>query len=459
LYVWSAPFAFVLVRFRQAVAQTVLAAASLVIVANLRSATLQGQRLSTSVIGVASLVAVGVLVDRLMRLLLAGQGDQQRLAAQLDRSQRLDSLGQLAGGVAHDFNNLLAIVLNYASFVSEGLPATSPVQADIAEIHRAAERGATLTHQLLAFASEEAVEAVVLSLNDTVAEVERLLRRTLGEHVDLRCHLAEALWPVLADQGQLEQVLVNLAVNARDAMPDGGRLTIDTANQDVDEHYAATRPGISPGRWVRLRVSDTGAGMDLVTLKNAFDPFFTTKPKGRGTGLGLATIHGIISQAGGYCQLYSEPGRGTTFTALLPATDQAAQPATESILPSPPGGTETILVAEDEPAIRAVARRILEGHHYRVLEAADGAAALALIRQHGDGIDLLLTDVIMPGLIGKDLVDLFVSIAPSAKVMYMSGYADSVLGPIGNLEPSIQFLEKPFSSNALLTKVRQALDG
>ena len=393
--------------------------------------------------------------------------DRGRLQRQLEQSQRLESLGQLAGGVAHDFNNLLAVIINYAAFVDQEVSAANEAAGDgrwdsvcndIEQIERAAERATRLTHQLLAFARRDVTRPEVLDINDVVRGVQELLRRTISEHVNLTTTLAPRLWPVLADAGQLEQVLVNLAVNGRDAMPAGGTLTIETANVDVDAHYAESRAGLAPGRYVQLRVSDTGEGMDREVIQRAFEPFFTTKPKGEGTGLGLATVYGIVTQAGGYAQIYSEPGLGTTFTALFPATEQDAAPT--AAVPSHPRrgkGGETVLVVEDEEAILAVAERILTSHHYRVLTAADGLAAVEIARDHDGPIHLLLTDVVMPHMLGKEVAERITALRPEIGVLYMSGYAQPVLGGTGTLEPGVHLVEKPFSAATLLAKVREAL--
>jgi two-component system, cell cycle sensor histidine kinase and response regulator CckA len=306
----------------------------------------------------------------------------------LDQMQRLDSLGQLAGGVAHDFNNLLGVILNYAAFVAEELARGTPedderwatVRTDVAQIQQAARRAADLTHQLLAFARREVINPEVMILKDAVRDTRDLLRRSLGEHIELTTVLGEELWPVLTDPGRMEQILVNLAVNARDAMPDGGTLLIETANVEVDESYASARPGLTTGRYVRLRVSDDGAGIDTATLQHAFEPFFTTKPKGEGTGLGLATIYGIVTQAGGHARLYSEPGLGTTCTVLLPATEQGPRKRSQSDIHDSFGRGEMVLVVEDEVSIREVARRILARRGYEVLTAASGPDAVELAR-------------------------------------------------------------------------------
>ncbi len=403
--------------------------------------------------------------DITSRLHLEAEAVRERLRNQLHQAQRLESLGQLAGGIAHDFNNLLAVIINYAAFVSDDLNAEAitdksrqAMREDIEQVRLAAEKAAHLTHQLLAFARREVVQPEVVDVNDVVSDVEQLLRRTLGEHVEFCSSLADGLRPVLVDPGQLEQILVNLAVNARDAMPDGGVLRVDTANVEVDETYAASRPELTPGDHVRLRVSDTGTGMPAETAQRAFDPFFTTKPPGQGTGLGLATVYGIIQQAGGRAQIYSEPGIGTTFTVLLPATEQAASP-TETLSETPtPRGEETILLVEDEPALREVTRRILAGAGYRVVVAENGLEALAVAAAHPDPIDLLLSDVIMPQMPGPQLAQKLLAQRPSLRVLLMSGFAQPILDSGGFLQDGMVLIEKPFSGPALLMKVAQLLE-
>lgn len=398
---------------------------------------------------------------------LKTQSERERLEAQLHQSQRLESLGQLAGGVAHDFNNLLAVMLNYTSFISEEITQAAvedperwrPLHHDIAQVQRAGERATELTHQLLAFGRREVVRPQVLDLNTVVTEVETLLRRTLGEHIQLRTELATEPWPVLADPGQLEQVLLNLAVNARDAMPDGGTLSIDTSNTVIDDTAAAAEAG--PGRYVELRVADTGTGIPPDVAERVFEPFFTTKPKGEGSGLGLATVYGIITQAGGHARINSSPGAGTTFTALLPATDQEAAPAIEHAIPAPPRrqGGETVLIVEDEQALREVARRILTSNGYHVLTAADGPEALKIAEHTDSHIDLLLTDVIMPHMLGKELATSICELYPYIRVLYMSGYAQPVLASQGTLDPGVTLVEKPFTATTLLNRIREVLDG
>ncbi len=389
---------------------------------------------------------------------------QERLA----QAQRLESLGQLAGGVAHDFNNLLAVILNYAEFAAEELAAATEsdwagrcesAHDDLEQISRAGERAASLTRQLLAFARREVVQPQVLDLDTVVTAVEEMLRRTLGEHVELAISLAGGLHPVLADPGRLEQVLVNLAVNARDAMPGGGTLTIDTSNITVDAESIAGGAESPLGQQVRLRVSDTGTGMAPEVVAHAFEPFFTTKSDDGGTGLGLATVYGILTQADGHIRIYSEPGGGTTFSITLPATTLAASPAvSEATYQRTPSG-ETVLVVEDEAALREVTRRILARNGYQVITAASGPEALEIVRNYQGEIHLLVTDVVMPHMLGKEVAEQVLLIKPGTEVLYMSGYARPVLASQGRLEPGVALVEKPFSEADLLAKAGQVLNG
>jgi PAS domain S-box-containing protein len=407
------------------------------------------------------------------REVLRARAEREQAENQSHQSQRLESLGQLAGGVAHDFNNLLSVILNYASFVEEEINAVrgndhgrwDAALKDLQQIQRAAERGAGLTHQLLTFGRREVVRPRVLSLNAVVSNVEHLLQRTLDEQIDLVAQLAPDLWPVMADPGQIEQVLVNLAVNARDAMQAGGVLRIDTANVLVDESYAANHPGLTAGRYVRLRLSDNGSGMSEQVIERAFEPFFTTKPKGEGSGLGLATVYGIIMRMEGFVRILSRPGEGATFFMLIPATAvrppdaEAADP--ELVARSAgrsSGGGETILVIEDEDAMREVTRRVLLRKGYRVLTARDGVSALELLSGTEEPIQLLLTDVVMPHMLGKDVADRALVLRPGLRVLYMSGYAQPVLTSQGTLQPGVALIEKPFSQDDLLMMVRAVLD-
>jgi PAS domain S-box-containing protein len=422
--------------------------------------------------GVVVSAAIRDVTDRLemqaARERLKTQAERERLETQLHQSQRLESLGQLAGGVAHDFNNLLGVMLNYTTFVAEQITARADadphgqwqeVRDDITQIQRAGERATELTHQLLAFGRREVVRPRVVDLNTVIGEIEPFLRRTIGEHIQLHPQPAADLWPVLADPGQLEQVLVNLAVNARDAMPRGGTLSIGTANRTLDEDAARTRTGLSVGRHVELWIADTGTGIPPEVAERVFEPFFTTKPKGKGTGLGLATVYGIVAQAGGHTAISSATGAGTTVTVHLPATDQIAVSAETPPAAQQSGrGGETVLIVEDEEALREVARRILTRNGYEVLTAADGHEALKVVEHTTQDVHLLLTDVIMPRMLGKELAGKAAELRPSIRVLYMSGYAQPVLASQGTLDPGVTLVEKPFSEATLLARIREVLD-
>jgi two-component system cell cycle sensor histidine kinase/response regulator CckA len=390
---------------------------------------------------------------------LRTQSERDKMERRLLQSQRLESLGQLAGGVAHDFNNLLGVISNYSAFVAEEVARQLPgeggaaIRDDIGQIHQAAEQAAGLTHQLLAFARQEMIRPCLLNLNDVVRGIEQLLIRTLGEHIELITDLAACLPAVLADPGQTEQVLVNLAVNARDAMPQGGELVIRTASASID--VIAGGGELPPGQYVALKVSDTGTGMPKDVVDRVFEPFFTTKPKGEGTGLGLATVYGIITQAGGSVRIYSEPGIGTSLTVLLPVSEQ--DPASAAPPPAEPqhGRGQTVLVVEDEPALREVTRRILARSGYHVIAAASGDEALDLLSARTDHIDVLLTDVIMPRMQGSELADKVRVLQPAVRVVFMSGYTQGLLSKQGVLEPGVHLIEKPFSQATLLTKLHE----
>jgi len=396
---------------------------------------------------------------------LKTQAERDRLELQRQQLRGLESLGQLAGGVAHDFNNLLAVILNYATFVSEDV-AREPSQVDwqtvrddAQQIQLAAERAAELTQQLLVFARREVVQPRPLNLNDLIGGLEQLLVRTLGEHVELSTDLGPGLCPVLADPSQIEKVLINLVVNARDAMPVGGRLTIHTANTDIDGIRAGSRVGPSSGRYATLKVSDSGTGMPREVIDRAFEPFFSTKAMGQGSGLGLglSTVHGIITQAHGYVQIHSEPGIGTAFTILLPATSQAAQEAPPRPQAAEDGNGETVLVVEDEVAVREATRRILARNGYRVITAANGRDAVAVASSYPGGIDLLVTDVIMPEMPGKEAAERIRAVCPSVQVLFMSGYTEGLLSDHGVLEAGINLIEKPFTEKSLLAKLREVI--
>jgi hypothetical protein len=438
---------------------------------SLSSIEIDGQVLATATIrDISERIAVVRGKERLKAEVekerLEAEVEKERLLNELDHARRLESLGELAGGIAHDFNNLLAVIINYAAFVAEDLDAAASsrdeekrraMRTDVEQISLAAQRAAHLTHQLLAFARREVVQPEVVDVNAVVTDVEQLLKSTLGEHIELRSELAPDLRSVLIDPGRLEQILVNLAVNARDAMPQGGTLTIHTANVEVDEEYTAHRVELSPGPYVDLRVSDNGKGMTREVAERAFDPFFTTKPAGQGTGLGLATIYGIVQQAGGRAQIRSESGVGTTATVLLPATHGTPSRTAKQIGAAQLRGEATILLVEDEDALREVTRRILAGTGYRVITAANGDEALAAAEQQAEPIDLLLTDVVMPQMHGPHLAEQIQRVRPSIRVMFMSGFAQPILESGGHLDTGVTLIEKPFSGATLLAKVSQVL--
>jgi signal transduction histidine kinase/ActR/RegA family two-component response regulator len=389
--------------------------------------------------------------------------ERQSLEEQLRHSQKMEAVGRLAGGVAHDFNNLLTVIGGHAELLLMRLPKeAAAARAEIEEIRRAAERAVGLTRQLLAFGRKQILEPRVLDLNAVVGDMERMLRRLIGEDVELVTSLAPGLGRVRADPGQVEQVIMNLAVNARDAMPRGGRLTIETAELDVDQELARHHVDFVPGRYVMLAVTDTGVGMDRADQAHIFEPFFTTKGPGQGTGLGLATVYGIVKQSGGHVWFYSEPGRGTCFKIYFPAVWEAA-----ADLAPPPGsgrseGHETILLVEDEPAVRVLAREVLSLNGYRVLAAAGADEAHRLCAGRGDeadAIDLLITDVVMPGTSGRELAEALLAQRPGLRVLYISGYTADAIVRHGILHESLPFLSKPFSPQALTRKVREVLDG
>ncbi len=392
------------------------------------------------------------------------------MESRLQQAQRLESLGQLAGGVAHDFNNLLAVISNYADFVADEIAAAvqvegdqgrwSAVLGDVEQIRRAAARATGLTRQLLAFGRREVVHPQLMDVNDVVGEVQEMLRRTIGEHVELIVRLSSSMRPVMADPGHVEQVLVNLAVNARDAMPGGGTLSIETDVVDVDDGWVGDVPELKPGCFVRLRVSDTGSGMSREVVQHAFEPFFTTKPKGEGTGLGLATVYGIVTQAGGHVHIYSEPSVGSSITVLLPVAGDGAGEADDPA-PAEPARlardrAATVLIVEDEEAMREVTGRILRGAGYTVIATDSGAQAVELARRSAR-LDLLLTDVIMPTMLGKEVAERVRAVLPDIRVLYMSGYAQPVLASRGTLDEGVSLIEKPFSRAGLLDKVREVL--
>jgi PAS domain S-box-containing protein len=385
--------------------------------------------------------------------------ERRALEQQLRQSQKMEAIGRLAGGIAHDFNNLLMVISGYSEFLLEGLGPDQSLRGPAQEISAAAERATSLTRQLLAFSRKQMLAPKVLDLNDVVTENLRMLTRLIGEDIDLVMIPGPELVPVKVDPGQIEQVILNLAVNARDAMPQGGKLTIETTNVTLDENYARIHAPVRPGEYVMLAISDTGVGMDAETQSHIFEPFFTTKgPKG--TGLGLSTVYGIVKQSGGYIWVYSEPGKGTAFKIYFPRAGQAEpvpaeQPAAAESAEQP---RETILLVEDEGNLRRLTRHFLENQGYTVLEAADGAAAVQIAVAHQGTIHLLLTDVIMPGMNGRELAQRVSEIRPNIKILYMSGYTENAIGHNGTLEAGVSLLQKPFNLQALKAKVREVLD-
>jgi two-component system, cell cycle sensor histidine kinase and response regulator CckA len=405
--------------------------------------------------GVVFIVAMGRRID--VRLRTKEQArlerEAERLRERLARSQRLESVGQLAGGVAHDFNNLLAVILNYASFVIDDLDAGDPRREDVVEIRRAAERARDLTHQLLVFSRRDSSLPEVIDVGQALSSAENLLRRTIGAHIELDVDVARGLWKTKLGAGQLEQVLVNLAVNSRDAMEQGGVLSVKARNVHVHE-----RSGLEPGPYVRLVVRDTGSGMPPDVAARAFDPFFTTKPPGKGTGLGLATVYGIATQSGGSVELDSREGAGTAVTLHLPATDDAPVPPALRDGVLRPGDGLRVLVVEDEEAVRALTVRLLREQGYDVVEASDGSEGLERCTENAESLDLLVTDVVMPGMSGPELVASVRERFPSLAALYVSGYAGDLVPGAARVDEGAPVLQKPFSREGLLRAVGDALD-
>ncbi|MBS3905981.1 MAG: response regulator [Syntrophaceae bacterium] len=378
---------------------------------------------------------------------------------QLRQAQKVEAIGRLAGGIAHDFNNLLTIIKGNNQLSLMEIKKDDPLRENIEQVEKAADRAAALTRQLLAFSRRQVLEVKVLDLNTILRDMEKMLHRVIGEDIGLVTLLAENLGTVKADPGQIEQVVMNLAVNARDAMPKGGKLTIETANVELDQNYARNHVAVTPGRYAMLSVSDTGVGMSPEVKERIFEPFFTTKEKDKGTGLGLSTVYGIVKQSGGNIWVYSEPGQGTAFKIYLPRVDEPPEEAGEKVVQKKlPGGGETILVVEDEEKVRQVAVQILTKNGYTVLEASHGDEARQICEQHGGPIHLIVTDVVLPGMNGRELAESLVSRHPGAKALHMSGYTDNAIVHHGVLEKGLSFLQKPFNLEDLLRKVREVLD-
>jgi len=428
-----------------------------------RGETLQYERLAIRKDGTAFPVEITarMLEDGKIQSIMRDVTSRRRLEEQVRQSSKMEAVGQLAGGVAHDFNNLLTAILGACGFLLDDQALDPAHRRDVEEIQNAARRAASLTRQLLAFSRKQVLQPELLQLNDVVAGLEPLLRRLLGEHIAIRTAFAAGLAEVRIDKSQLEQVIINLGVNARDAMPKGGTLTIGTEEADLDAAYAQDHPDVRPGHYVVLVVSDVGVGMDAQTRARIFEPFFTTKGPGFGTGLGLSTVYGIVKQSNGHIGVYSEPGRGTTFRIYLPPA-QGAEARRSGVKPAAEGavrrGDETVLLVEDEARVRGLARRVLEALGYRVLEAEDGREALALGEEHHQPIHLLFTDVVMPGIGGRELAERLAHVHPEMQVLYTSGYAGNGIVNEGVLDPGVAYLAKPYSADGLGRKVREVLD-
>jgi CheY-like chemotaxis protein len=373
----------------------------------------------------------------------------------------MEAVGRLASGVAHDFNNLLTIIIGYSDLLLERVSARDGMRPPVEEIKKAADRAASVTRQLLAFSRKQVLQPHILDLNSLLTNVDKMLRRMIGKNIELVTPLPSGLGRVNADPGQIEQVIMNLAANARDAMPQGGQLTLEAANVELDSSYVSSHGSVSPGHYVMIAMSDTGIGMDAETQACIFQPFFTAKQQSKGMGLGLATVYGIVRQSEGHIWVYSEPGKGTTFKVYLPRIDQAVEVIAPTYVPvdEPTRGSETILLAEDEEAVCSLVRGVLESRGYDVLKTKGANEALEIGERHKEHIHLLLTDVVMPQMSGMELAEHLAPLHPETKVLYMSGYTDNAVVHLGLLDPGTIFLQKPFTPDALARKVREVLEG
>jgi len=384
--------------------------------------------------------------------------ERRHLELQLRQSQKMEAVGRLAGGVAHDFNNLLMVIKGHTELLLGALTPGDSIARKIEQIDRSADRATTLTRQLLAFSRLQVLQPQIINLNSVVEEMGKLLPRLIGEDIELILRPDQKLGTIRADASQMEQVIMNLAVNSRDAMPTGGKLLIGTRNCDLDQSYTASHPLMKPGSYVLLDVTDTGTGMDEETQAHIFEPFFTTKEKGKGTGLGLATVYGIVKQSGGFIWVYSELGKGTSFKIYLPRVNEAEvhigapKPVAEL-----PVGTETVLLTEDEQDVREIAREFLESGGYKVIEAKNGREAITIAAEHRGKIDLLVTDMVMPGMTGQELAVHLQQEHPGVSVVFMSGYSEHAATEMANADPSVRLLTKPFSRSAILRTVREIL--
>ncbi len=401
------------------------------------------------------------IANTLTGIIIRNRGEKEiaALQEQFRQSQKMEAIGQLAGGIAHDFNNLLTVISGYSELSLSELKGDGDLRENIEEIKKAARRASDLTRQLLAFSRRQILEVKVLDLNIVLRDLDKMLRRVIGEDIELVTTYFENLERIKTDRGQIEQVIMNLAINAKDAMPSGGKLTIETANIELDEEYARSHIAVTPGRYVMLSVSDTGVGMTPEVRDRVFEPFFTTKEMGKGTGLGLSTVYGIVKQSGGNIWVYSEPGRGTTFKIYLPRMDEPLDERVERMVEKErPGGDETILLVEDDKEVRMLAVRILKTQGYRVLEASEGREALRALKGYDGLINLLLTDVVMPEMSGRELANRLIPFHPKMKVLYMSGYTDSAIVHHGILDKGVNYIQKPFTVDGLARKVRGVLD-
>lgn len=387
-------------------------------------------------------------------------GERRRLEERLRRSQKMEAMGRLAGGVAHDFNNTLTAILGFSQIALEGLAADHPLHETVLEIRKAGERATELTRRLLAFSRQQLTTPRVLDLNKVVEGISEMLRRVIGEHIEIATRLSPELGNVISDQAGVEQAITNLVVNARDAMPQGGKITIETSNVDLDEEYCSQHAGVAPGPHVMLAVTDTGKGMSKETLSHLFEPFFTIKPQGKGTGLGLTTVYGAVKQSRGHVAVYSEPDHGSTFKLFFPRTDESRDPTPVPAPASPEiRGKETVLAVEDDDAIRLLLQKQLKAKGFSAHVFGSPDDAIAFCRSFDGGIDLLLTDVIMPRMNGRALADAIKGLRPGLKVLFISGYAPSAIVDLGLALPDSQLLMRPFSHEALVRKIREVLDG
>jgi PAS domain S-box-containing protein len=383
--------------------------------------------------------------------------ERKKLEEQLMQAQKMEAVGRLAGGVAHDFNNMLTVIEGYNRMILDELSPLDPLRGCAEEIMKAADRAGALTNQLLAFSRRQVMQPRVMSVNTVIQRTEKMLRRLIGEDIEVRLGLGQDVGNIRADPTHIDQALVNLVVNARDAMPTGGKITIETANVHLDDTYVKTHPGVFPGDFVMIAVSDTGHGMDAETRRRIFEPFFTTKEKGKGTGLGLATVYGIVKQSGGDIWVYSEKDKGTTFKLYFPRVASSAADAAESAPELQPTGSETVLLVEDEKAVRDLTAKMLQKLGYTVLVAGGGAEAIEIARSFTGPINVLLTDVVMPSMSGRQVADALSGSRPGMKVLYLSGYTDNTVVHHGVLESGVNFLPKPFSREVLAKKLREVL--